>query len=268
MLDNSLKNAKSVAEGAQNNDTPLLGIRSDPNAVVRPTDGGPDCEFCGNKRFILDENGSLKPCSHCGVAEQWKVEALKPFSSLQGLALKQTFFNFKTEFEGKQNPHLRLCLDMSEEFAANPERHWLIIIGDRGTGKSHLCAAVANDLVHRNIPALFITMPDLLASLIHARELQANTEQETYSGCMNTFKTVAVLILDDLGAETATTWSDGVMFELLDYRYRNQLATMVATNLPIDEFDPRVASRMKDTALCTIVENAAPDYRTRPLDKR
>ncbi len=111
-------------------------------------------------------------------------------------------------------------------------------------------------------------MPDLLASLKLAMDLQANTEQESYSGRMQLFKTAPVLILDDLGAETGSNWSDGVMFEILDYRYRNRLPTMIVTNCALDEFDPRIASRMQDTSLCTLVENAAPDFRKRPIEER
>jgi DNA replication protein DnaC len=77
-----------------------------------------------------------------------------------------------------------------------------------------------------------------------------------------------VLILDDLGAETGSAWSDGVLFEILDYRYRNRLPTMIATNVAPDDFDPRIASRMQDRSFCTVIENAAPDFRRRPKKER
>ena len=61
---------------------------------------------------------------------------------------------------------------------------------------------------------------------------------------------------------------DGVLFEILDYRYRNRLPTMIATNIAPDDFDPRIASRMQDRAFCTVMENAAPDFRRRPKKER
>ena len=242
--------------------------RSDPDAPVEPRDGEVNCPTCGNKRFILDAAGGLKPCPDCNVAQRWKVQALAAFASRSKLTQQQTFLNFRTTFNGQENPVLVQCLRAAERFAAQPEGRWLVIWGERGSGKSHLCAAVDNHLTQAGIPSLFITVPDLLAALRQAIDLQSNTEQESFTGRMNIFKTATVLILDDLGAEQSSPWSESVLFEILDYRYRNRLATMIATNVHPDEFDPRIASRMQDTALCTVIENAALDYRRRPLSEK
>lgn len=247
--------------------------RSDPNAPVVANDGEADCTHCGNKRYVLDVKGKLSPCPSCNVVQKWRVESLAQFSSMQGPALDKTFFNFKTAFDGKESAQLKMCLKAAEDFASEPDKRWLVMWGDRGNGKSHLCAAIANDLRHRDLPVLFITVPDLFASLTQAREIEASTEQETFSGRKKLFKTAPVLILDDLGAETARDWTEAVLFEILDYRYRNQLSTVVVTNLMLpeltsDELDPRITSRLQDTSLCTVVETRAQDYRLRPKSQK
>jgi len=219
-------------------------------------------------RFVIGADGQRKPCPKCDVAQRWKIESLTAFSSRSTLTKDQTFLNYKTSFDKNEDVFLVESLQEAEEFANHPDGKWLVIWGERGVGKSHLCAAVNNHLTYSGIASLFITMPDLLAALRQAMDLQVNTEQESYSGRMNVFKNAPILILDDLGAETSSAWSEGVLFEILDYRYRNRLATMIATNVPPDRFDPRIASRMQDAALSTVIENAAPDYRRRPLDQR
>ncbi len=241
---------------------------SSPDARIPPGDGGPDCDYCGNRRYVLDAQGSLKPCPQCGVAQTWKVRAVDAYSSRNGAALTQTFFNFKTVFHGKEDEFLRDCLDSAEQFANEPDHRWLVLWGRRGNGKTHLCAAVANHLVNAGVAALFITMPDLLAALRQAMDLQTNTEQESYSGRLRTFKSAPILILDDLGAEGNSDWSDAVLFEVLDYRYRNRLPTMIVTNCALEAFDPRIASRMQDTAVSMVIEDNAPDFRQRPLEER
>jgi DNA replication protein DnaC len=241
---------------------------SDPDAAIEPRDGGPDCERCGNKRYIVVDDGELKPCPDCDVAQRWKIESVAAYSSRSVATAKQTFLNFKIELDGKTQATLKRCLQQAEKFADRPDGKWLVIWGERGSGKSHLCAAVDNHLVQSGVPSLFVTMPDLLAALRQAMDLQANTEQESYSGRMKVFRSAPVLILDDLGAETGSAWSDGVLFEILDYRYRNRLPTMIATNVNPDDFDPRIASRMQDAEFCTVIENAAPDYRRRPKADR
>ena len=236
---------------------------------MRPLPGEPDCLHCQNMRFVIGSDGALRPCEHCGVAQQRKVRSLESYSSRSGIALKQSFDNFKVaDADPRQARVLALCKEAALDFAHVPDGQWLVLWGERGSGKSHLCAAAANHLIGQGAPALFITMPDLIAALKQAMELQSNTEQETYSGRMNLFKTAPVLILDDLGAESNSAWSDGVLFEILDYRYRNRLATMIATNVPPDRFEPRIASRMQDKEFCTVLQNSAQDYRKRPPGER
>lgn len=251
-------------------------LHGDPDASVDARNNEPDCTRCGNKRFILQEvwhHGTLVethqvPCPVCGVAQQWKVDSVKAFSSRSSQSVRQTFFNFKATFSDGEDDILAACLHDAEAFAAHPDERWLVIWGERGSGKSHLCAAVDNELNATGRPSLFITMPDLIASLRQAMDLQSNTEQESYSGRMNAFKNAPVLILDDLGAETGSAWSDGVLFEILDYRYRNRLPTMIASNVNPDHFDPRIASRIQDTSLSTVIENASADYRRRPVAEK
>jgi DNA replication protein DnaC len=265
VLDARLRNKKTNSADATASD---YVSKSDPDASVDAREGTAPCKTCGNKRYIVSAAGDLKPCPDCDVAQKWKVKAISAYSSSSDTTRKQTFLNFKTSFEGEENPILKRCLQRAEKFADAPHGKWLVIWGERGAGKSHLCAAVDNHLYQTRTPSLFITMPDLLASLRQAMEFEKNTELESYSGRMRLFKTAPVLILDDLGADTGSPWADGVLFEIIDYRYRNRLATMICTNVNPDDFDPRIASRMQDKEFATVIENAAPDFRRRAKKER
>ena len=70
-----------------------------------------------------------------------------------------------------------------------------------------------------------------------------------------------LLILDDLGTESATPWAREKLFQLLNYRYAARLPTVITSSTPVEELDPRLASRMLDTSRCTIVSILAPSYR-------
>ncbi len=231
---------------------------------VLPLPGEPDCDYCENKRFVISSTGELKPCPRCNVAMMRKIEQLRAFSSLSPRTAQQNFDNFQTTFNGITDAVLELCLMQAKSFAENHENRWLVIWGSRGNGKSHLCASIYNHLIQRNIPAIFITFPELLTALKSTINKDATTE-ESYYERLNIFKTVPVLILDDVSAESSTPWSDNILFEIIDYRYRHLLSTVIVTNTELDLLEPRISSRLQDTTLCTIIENAAPDYRIRPL---
>lgn len=224
-----------------------------------PQDGEPECNYCNSMRYVVDLKGELKPCPLCRVVDKWRGEKLAKYSSASGKARTQTFKNFKTT-----TPALRTLRDLVRDFAQAP-RHWLFVHGRAGNGKTHLCAAAYNALAAAGREAYFVSMPDLLASLKALfDESNRKEEHDTYQRRLQMYQRAEVLIVDDLGAERQTDWTDGVLFELLDYRYRNQLATLLSSNLdPHDtaRFDARLISRWHDSAFSTVIKNTAPDYR-------
>ena len=244
--------------------------RSDPNSPVSTSDGGPSCTRCGNKRFIINvATGQLIQCPDCAQEMQRLQrkagDSLDKYGSDLGRAIAQTFLNFQVDVDGVENKTLRACRDGAESFADRLEK-WLVIYGRSGNGKSHLAAAAHNHIVAQGVPAIYITVPDLFYKL--RRTFNRDTQQEIneFEDLIDIYRKSFVLILDDLGAEKVSEWAKETLFSVLDYRYRLRLPTMITTNLdPHDRknFDIRLVTRMTDKELCDVVENTAPNFRSR-----
>ena len=82
---------------------------------------------------------------------------------------------------------------------------------------------------------------------------------------METIREIPLLILDDLGAHNSTPWAQEKLFQILNHRYNNRLATVITTNQPLDDLDPRIASRLVDTDLSRALDIPVPDFRKRHL---
>lgn len=123
------------------------------------------------------------------------------------------------------------------------EQPWLLLYGLMGTGKTHLLAAAFNALVARGRYPLYALTPSLLD---HVRDALDSERPQDYGARFRAVQQAPILILDDLGAEKRTAWTDETLFKLLDYRYRQQLPTAVATNLLPDDLEERIASRLQD----------------------
>jgi DNA replication protein DnaC len=134
---------------------------------------------------------------------------------------------------------------------------WLLLEGGYGCGKTHLAAAIANNAVSKGVPTLFITVPDLLDSLRFA----FNDPETTFEERFNEIRTAALLILDDFGTQNATPWSQEKIFQVMNFRYINKLATVITTNLILDAIEGRVRSRLQDAELVRHLKISAPDYR-------
>jgi len=134
---------------------------------------------------------------------------------------------------------------------------WLVFVGDHFCGKTHLAAAIANHRAGEGGSTLFVVVPDLLD---HLRATFSPTSRVRYDRRFEDVRSTGLLILDDLGVESATPWAQEKLYQLLNHRYTALLPTVITTAIPVDGLPPRLRSRMLDRRLCTIFEIVAPPY--------
>ena len=220
----------------------------------------PVCPRCRDAGFLRadvpvahPDFGKVVPCT-CR-AEQIKhqrTERLRNLSNLGPLA-RLTFELLSPEGrrpEAASRRRFRKALDAARKFAANPEG-WLVLLGPPGCGKTHLAAAIANQRLADGQATIFAVVPDLLDHL----RLTFNPHSEvTYDELFETIKTTELLILDDLGTHSSTPWAQEKLFQLLNYRYNAQLATVVTTNHRTEELDEPLRARLTDEPFATVCQ--------------
>jgi DNA replication protein DnaC len=188
--------------------------------------------------------------------------------STLNLHTDKTFQNFdlrERELPAREVENLRRAFDTAKEFAEVPT-DWLVFNSSGyGNGKTHLAAAIANEVTGRGDPVLFVVVPDLLD---HLRAAFNPSVGVRYDKRFDEVKTAPLLVLDDLGTESATAWAREKLYQLFNYRYNARLPTIITTAVPIDEIDPRLASRMFDSGRCTFFVLEVPGYRGGAKAKR
>ena len=112
--------------------------------------------------------------------------------------------------------------------------------------------------------ALFVVVPDLLDHLRATFDPKSNI---TLDKRFDEVKTAPLLVLDDLGTESATSWAKEKLYQLINYRYNAKLPTVITTSMTIEELDGRIRSRLLDQSRCTYFVIEAPSYRGKPRGK-
>ena len=246
---------------------------STPTSSSTSEQQGDECPLCGGLGYVARDLptshadfGKLFPCS-CKLAEieQRRMEQLRSLSNLDHLA-RLTFANFVPEGYGlapDQAANLRGAYELARHYAEGPQG-WLILFGRYGCGKTHLAAAIANRAIERGQPVLFIVVPDLLDYL---RATFGPNSPVSYDERFDQVRNAPLLILDDLGTQSSTSWAQEKLYQILNHRYNALLPTVITSNQRLDEIDSRVRSRMVDTEVATVLTILAPDFRQSPMDR-
>lgn len=165
----------------------------------------------------------------------------------------------RNNLAGEEQINLQRVYDACSTYADNPIG-WLVLSGANGCGKTHLAAALANYQVdHGQQDVMFIVVPDLLD---HLRAAFSPTAATSYDRRFDEIKKIPMLVLDDLGTESATPWAREKLFQLLNYRYSALLATVITTSSEPQRMEPWLRTRLFDVSRCQFWEIIAPEYRS------
>lgn len=169
-----------------------------------------------------------------------------------------TFHLRQQELPRSQQDNLKRALQLAQTFAQDMEG-WLVLNSTGyGNGKTHLAAAIANHVENQGTAVLFVVVPDLLDHLRAAFNPNSGAHLDQR---FSEVKKAPLLVLDDLGTESATAWAREKLYQLFNYRYSARLPTVITSSVPVDELDPRLASRMFDPSRCTFFVLEVPSYR-------
>lgn len=215
--------------------------------------------------FLRSVHADLEPhfrcpiCKDTGMGESGMCECFRReliaenfrASNLEQALVDQSFENFdlslfSTQSEGgllspRENMKriYKLCRDYADDFE-NQERS-LLFTGATGLGKTYLSTALAKALLEKGKSVIYISAPEFARRIENAR-----FHDET--GMLEQFYTADMLILDDLGTESRTSYTVATLTDLMDRRIRCRKPMLFSTNLNLEglqkAYDERIVSRM------------------------
>lgn len=136
----------------------------------------------------------------------------------------------------------------------------MILIGNRGGGKTRLAAEACRDL--HPTKCRYATAIGLFLRL---RASFRRTATETEAEIVNELAGAPLLVLDELQERGESEWEDRILTHLIDERYARMLGTILIANLKpgelADHLGPSIADRMRETG--GMVEITEESHRTK-----
>ena len=173
----------------------------------------------------------------------------------------KTFTNFNTDNNAEE---FASCRKYSKDFMERlKDGKGLFITGKVGSGKTHLAAAIIDYIARilknkKRMRLIFTTAVNLIAEIKYS--FDSNDTEET----VKKYEECDLLVIDDLGPERMTDWTNELFYKIIDSRYSNMRPMIITTNLTNKEIkgklSERVVSRIYEC--CKGIQMKGNDYRS------
>jgi len=147
----------------------------------------------------------------------------------------------------------------ARNYAANPEG-WIVFTGPNGSGKTHLAAAIGNQLIDEGKPVTFFDVPELIDSF--KRWFSTENNNTNTNNPFEQIKNCPLLILDDFKTRSNNTWNDEKLKQIVKYRSNRDLATIYTISGSLNQLDHYILSRIQQKKLCKILNLPTPANHT------
>jgi DNA replication protein DnaC len=203
----------------------------------------PNCVHCGGTGWRIVERDGLSGAARCDCVSANRGEALIENANIPANYARASLENFEVPHD---NPIARdglgIALRQARGFARDfpvVEKPGLMLIGDPGTGKTHLAIGVMKSLIAKGHECVFFDYQNLLERIRAGYDQASGTaDREAYRTALD----AEVLVLDDLGAHRVTDWVEDTVTSIITYRCNHQKPLIATTNIP----DPEISGKVAD----------------------
>jgi DNA replication protein DnaC len=157
-----------------------------------------------------------------------------------------TFDNYRTN---GGSADMVKALETCRGYADGFEDHYLygrnlLLLGNLGTGKTHLAAAIAKQIISNlGASALIVSAAEIIRV---AKGVMSKGATYSERDVIDELASVDLLIIDEIGAQAGTAYELGVLHEVIDRRYQLIKPSMVISNMDAKGLGQYIGDRALD----------------------
>ena len=180
------------------------------------------CNKCKDRTFILVDNEAV-PCECRALRE---AESILKNSGISEEFSKKTFDNFDYSRNTQTINAYTVAKSYAKNFKniENKRNNSIMLMGQVGGGKTHLCLAIANDFMKNGIGVVYMNYREDITYI-----KQNILDSEVYNKYLNRYKNARVLLIDDLFKGNITSSDINIIFEIINYRYFNNKPIIISS---------------------------------------
>ncbi len=219
-----------------------------------------DCPDCRDTGYITSGAGREK----CHCFRQQEISLLYEQSNIQKVLSQENFSTLSYDYyQGEDLEHFQRAVKICRDFVENFKQDYrnLFFYGTVGTGKSFLSGCIAEALLQKGVSVIYFSSSGLFDTLARY-SFDAKAKEALYGFCKDLYN-CDLVIIDDLGTEITNAFVASQLFSCLNERHVAQKATIISTNLTLEELRDRYSDRVfsRITSYYELCKLTGPDIR-------
>lgn len=191
-----------------------------------------DCPLCGGTGWKIVERAGLSGAERCTCGSASRTRNARENSNIPPNYRHASFDTFQ---RGADNPieqrdlgGVMLAVKAFVREYPTEQPCGLLLVGEPGTGKTHLAVAALKALIEKGHEGVFFDYKNLLDRIRSGYDASSGaSDREAYRSALDT----EILLLDDLGAHRITDWVEDTVTSIITYRCNHRKTLIATTNL-------------------------------------
>lgn len=204
------------------------------------------CKYCKDTGYIEKEGKTVYcPCFKrllvATACEELNRTAPLRLSTFESFNLDM--YSHEIDKESGVSPYDKMqkiynyCVQYAKTFT--PQSKSILMRGGTGLGKTHLSLAIANEVTRRGFGVIYVSAPMLMSTLSNMHFSRESNDTEYF----DMLTKCDLLIIDDLGTEYSTPFSNTQFYNLCNSRMLSRKPLIINTNLSVNELEKTYTSR-------------------------
>ncbi len=200
-----------------------------------------ECKLCNDTGYV---GNNVCQCAK-SLAKKLLFNELSQSISLDSACFEDFDLNYYSDVATSHGivprKNMTAVFKMAREYALNfsTDSKSLLFMGGVGLGKTHLSVSIIREVINKGFGVIYGSAQNLFSAAEKEHFSYENDDRR-----LEAMLSADLLVIDDLGTEFSTSYTQSVFYNIVNTRINRRLPTIINTNLTLPEIEEKYTARI------------------------